>query len=79
MVNGKRELVSILPLATDGTIALTTDSGATHVTVDLLGYFVTPGGDDVTEGRLLAPERRVALSAPRAEFARISLAYEMKK
>jgi hypothetical protein len=59
VVNGKRELVSILPVATDGTIALTTDSGATHVTVDLLGYFVTPGGDDATEGRLLAHANQV--------------------
>lgn len=59
VVNGKRELVSILPLATDGTIALTTDSGATHVTVDLLGYFVTPGGEDPTEGRLLAHSNQV--------------------
>lgn len=54
VVNGKRELVSILPVATDGTIALTTDSGATHVIVDLLGYFVSPGGQDPAEGRLLA-------------------------
>lgn len=59
VVNGKRELVSILPVATDGTIALTTDSGATHVTVDLLGYFVTPGGDDPGEGRLLAYANQV--------------------
>lgn len=59
VVNGKRELVSILPVATDGTIALTTDSGATHVTVDLLGYFVTPGGSDPTEGRLLAHANQV--------------------
>lgn len=59
VVNGKRELVSILPVATDGTIALTTDSGAMHVTVDLLGYFVTPGGDDPAEGRLLAYANQV--------------------
>ena len=59
VVNGKRELVSILPVATDGTIALTTDSGATHVVVDLLGYFVSPGGDDPTEGRLLAYANQV--------------------
>lgn len=59
VVNGKRELVSILPVATDGTIALTTDSGATHVTVDLLGYFVTPGGSDPAEGRLLAYANQV--------------------
>ena len=58
-VNGKRELVSILPVASDGTIALTTDSGATHVTVDLLGYFVTPGGSDPGEGRLLAHANQV--------------------
>lgn len=59
VVNGKRELVSILPVATDGTIALTTDSGATHVTVDLLGYFVTPGSDNPAEGRLLAYANQV--------------------
>jgi len=59
IVNGKRELVSILPVATDGTIALTTDSGATHVTVDLLGYFVTPGGGDPGEGRLMAYANQV--------------------
>ena len=58
-VNGKRELVSILPVASDGTIALTTDSGATHVTVDVLGYFVTPGGTDPGEGRLLAHANQV--------------------
>lgn len=52
-VNGKRELVSILPVATDGTIALTTDSGATHVIVDLLGYFVTPGSETSAAGRLV--------------------------
>jgi len=52
-VNGRRDLVTILPLAKDGTIALTTDSGATHVIVDLLGYFVTPGEPSATEGRLL--------------------------
>jgi hypothetical protein len=59
VVNGKRELVSILPVATDGTIALTTDSGATHVTVDLLGYFVTPGSADPAAGRLLAHSNQV--------------------
>lgn len=58
-VNGKQELVSILPVATDGTIALTTDSGATHVTVDLLGYFVTPGERTQGEGRLLAHANKV--------------------
>jgi hypothetical protein len=59
VVNGKREMVTILPIATDGTIALTTDSGATHVTVDLLGYFVTPGSGAPTEGRLLAHTNQV--------------------
>jgi hypothetical protein len=68
-VNGKQELVSILPVATDGTIALTTDSGATHVTVDLLGYFVTPGRANPSEGRLLAHANQVvydtaALNSP---------------
>ncbi len=58
-VNGKRELVSILPVASDGTIALTTDSGATHVIVDLLGYFVTPGEGTPAEGRLLAYANQV--------------------
>jgi len=52
-VNGRQELVSILPVATDGTIALTTDSGATHVIVDLLGYFVEPNARRSVEGRLL--------------------------
>jgi hypothetical protein len=68
-VNGKQELVSILPVATDGTIALTTDSGATHVIVDLLGYFVTPGTTDLAEGRLVPYANQVvydtvALNAP---------------
>ena len=59
VVNSKRELVSIVPVGSDGTIALTTDSGATHVTVDLLGYFVTPGSGAPTEGRLLAHANQV--------------------
>lgn len=59
VVNGKQELVSIIPVATDGTIALTTDSGATHVTVDLLGYFVTPGNQSPGEGRLLPHANQV--------------------
>jgi hypothetical protein len=59
VVNARREVVSILPIATDGTIALTTDSGATHVTVDLLGYFVAPGSGSPTEGRLLAQGNQV--------------------
>ncbi len=59
VVNARRELVSILPVATDGTIALTTDSGATHVIADLLGFFVTPYGDDANAGRLLAYANQV--------------------
>ena len=59
VVNAKREIVSILPVATDGTIALTTDSGATHITVDLLGYFVTPGANLPGEGRLLTQGNQI--------------------
>lgn len=59
-VNGRREFVSILPVAADGTLALTTDSGATHVVVDLLGYFVTPDGEDSTAGRLIPYANQIA-------------------
>lgn len=59
VVNAKREVVSILPVGSDGTVALTTDSGATHVAVDLLGYFVTPGSSEPAEGRLLTQGNRV--------------------
>jgi hypothetical protein len=53
VVNGRREVVTILPVAQDGTIGVTTDSGATHVVVDLLGYFVRPV-DAGEGGRFLA-------------------------
>jgi len=53
-VNVRREVVTILPLASDGTVALTTDSGATHVVADLVGYFVTPAAAAEIGGRLLA-------------------------
>ena len=49
-INGRTETVTVVPVGTDGTIAFTTDSGATHLLVDVLGYFVTP--DDVVGGRL---------------------------
>ncbi len=71
VMNAKRESVSILPIATDGTIAFTTDSGATHVTVDVLGYFVDPASAGPDGGRLLAQANQVvydsvALGAPLA-------------
>ena len=54
-MNARREAVSILPVATDGTVSFTTDSGATHLTVDLLGYFVVPGSASATQGGRLLP------------------------
>lgn len=33
---------TVVPIATDGTIALAVDAGSTAVTVDVLGYFVLP-------------------------------------
>ena len=59
VMNAKRESVSILPVATDGTIAFTTDSGSTHVTVDVLGYFVDPASGGPEAGRLLPQANRV--------------------
>ena len=41
-INGRTEAVTVVPVGTDGTIAFTTDSGATHLLVDVLGYFVLP-------------------------------------
>lgn len=41
-INGRTETVTVVPVGTDGTIAFTTDSGATHLLVDVLGYFVKP-------------------------------------
>ena len=60
-MNGRREAVTIVPVAADGSIAFTTDSGATHMTVDLLGYFVVPGSPSATTqgGRLLASSNSV--------------------
>ena len=58
-VNVRREVVTILPVASDGTVALTTDSGATHVVADLVGYFVTPEAAADTGGRLLAHANEV--------------------
>ena len=54
-MNARREVVTILPVATDGTISFTTDSGATHLMMDVLGYFVVPGSPSAAQGgRLLA-------------------------
>lgn len=41
-MGGRSESVTVIPVATDGTIAFTTDAGATHLIVDVLGYFVNP-------------------------------------
>jgi hypothetical protein len=41
-MGGRTESVTVIPVATDGTIAFTTDSGATHLSVDVLGYFIAP-------------------------------------
>ena len=59
VMNAKRESVSILPVASDGTIAFTTNSGSTHLTVDILGYFVDPNTADADAGRLLAQANQV--------------------
>jgi len=52
-VNVRRDVVTILPVGADGTVAFTTDSGATHVVADLVGYFVTPEAAAGVGGRLL--------------------------
>ena len=61
-MNARREAVTILPVATDGTVSFTSDSGATHLTVDLLGYFVVPGSPSATAagGRLLPSSNSLA-------------------
>lgn len=41
---------TVVPVATDGTIALAVDAGSTAVTVDVLGYFVLPSSS-TPEGR----------------------------
>jgi hypothetical protein len=41
---------TVVPVATDGTLALAVDAGSTAVTVDVLGYFVLPSSS-TPEGR----------------------------
>ena len=41
-IGGRTEATTVIPVGEDGTIAFTTDSGATHLLVDVLGYFVAP-------------------------------------
>lgn len=65
VINGRREMATVIPVASDGTIALTTDSGATHVAVDLLGYFVKPAAAEGIGGRLLAQSGQVAYESGR--------------
>ncbi|MFM8528308.1 MAG: hypothetical protein ACKOD2_01280, partial [Ilumatobacteraceae bacterium] len=67
-VNVRREVVTILPVATDGTVALTTDSGATHVVADLVGYFVTPEAAAATGGRLLAHANEVVYDSAQLQL-----------
>ncbi|TEX51789.1 MAG: hypothetical protein B7C55_03765 [Actinomycetales bacterium mxb001] len=67
-VNVRREVVTILPLASDGTVALTTDSGATHVVADLVGYFVTPEAAAATGGRLLAHANEVVYDSAQLQL-----------
>ncbi|MGI9196793.1 MAG: hypothetical protein ACR2KE_04955 [Candidatus Nanopelagicales bacterium] len=56
VVNGRRESVTILPVASDGSIALTTDSGATQVSVDVIGYFVPPDAPSASAGGRILPQ-----------------------
>ena len=66
-VNGRREMTTILPVAKDGTVAFTTDSGAGHLAVDLLGYFVKPAiATEAGGGRLLTQSGLVAYDSRQA-------------
>ena len=51
-VNSPTHTTTIVPVGSDGTIAFTTTSGATHLSVDVLGYLVKPAGVGETGGRL---------------------------
>ncbi len=67
-MNGRREMTTILPVAKDGTLAFTTDSGAGHLAVDLLGYFVKPAtATDAGGGRLLTQSGLVAYDSRKGQ------------
>ncbi|MFY9331954.1 MAG: hypothetical protein WAO41_09795 [Candidatus Nanopelagicales bacterium] len=51
-VNGKTTTNTIVPVGADGTIGFTTDSGSTHLLVDVVGYLVKPAAAIGLGGRL---------------------------
>ena len=60
-VNSRTDTVTVVPVGTDGTLAFSTDSGATHLIVDVLGYFVRPAAAIDTAGRWDLDQPRTVL------------------
>jgi hypothetical protein len=61
-VNARSETVTVVPVGTDGTLAFSTDSGATHLIVDILGYFVRPAAATAEAGRWDLDQPRTVLN-----------------
>ncbi len=53
-LNGRGSGSAIVPVASDGTIALTTSAGATDVTVDVTGYYLVGDQPNITAAAPLA-------------------------
>lgn len=66
-INGSAEGTAILPVSTEGTIALATTAGATDVQVDVLGYYRGDGQGAPTGGSAPAPAPAPELE-PEPEF-----------
>lgn len=58
-MNARTEATTVVPVGADGTIAFTTDSGATHLLVDVIGYFVKPAAAVGIGGRLSLEDQQV--------------------
>lgn len=58
-MNARTEATTVVPVGSDGTIAFTTDSGATHLLVDVIGYFVKPAAAVGVGGRLSLQDQQV--------------------
>ncbi len=61
-VNSRTETVTVVPVGIDGTLAFNTDSGATHLIVDILGYFVRPAAAPAETGRWDLDQPRTVLN-----------------
>jgi hypothetical protein len=61
-VNSRTDTVTVVPVGTDGTLAFSTDSGATHLIVDILGYFVRPAAAASAAGRWDLDQSRTVLN-----------------